>query len=142
MAGTDVECGFGYAYMDLPKAVAQGLISEEEINKHVIRLLKARFDLGEMDDPSIVEWTKIPASVVDSKEHRQLALQMACESMTLLQNNKDILPLSKNLKKIAVVGPNADDDAMLWGNYNGKPSVTTTILQGIVTGKQIGRAHV
>lgn len=131
LAGTDVECGFGYAYMDLPKAVAQGLISEQEINKHVIRLLKARFDLGEMDDPSIVEWTKIPASVVDSKEHRQLALQMACESMTLLQNNKDILPLNKNIKKIAVVGPNADDEAMLWGNYNGKPSVTTTVLQGI-----------
>jgi len=131
MAGTDVECGFGYAYMDLPKAVEKGLISEQEIDKHVIRLLKARFDLGDMDDPSLVEWCNIPASVVDSKEHRQLALQMACESMTLLQNNKDILPLSKNIKRVAVVGPNADDESMLWGNYNGKPSVTTTILQGI-----------
>lgn len=132
MAGTDVECGFGYAYMDLPKAVEKGLISEKEIDKHVIRLLKARFSLGEMDDTALVEWSKIPFSVVDCNTHRQQAYKMAQESMTLLQNKNNILPLNKDIKKVAVIGPNADDETMLWGNYNGKPSRTTTILKGII----------
>ncbi|MBP7359191.1 MAG: glycoside hydrolase family 3 C-terminal domain-containing protein [Prevotella sp.] len=131
MAGTDVECGFGYAYMDLPKAVEKGLISEKEIDEHVLRLLKARFSLGDMDDASIVNWNQIPFSVVDCNEHRQQAYNMAQESMTLLQNRNGILPLNKNIKRIAVIGPNADDEIMLWGNYNGKPTRTTTILLGI-----------
>src|SRR5574344_1606539 len=131
LAGTDVECGFGYTYASIPKAVQKGLLTEEEVNKHVIRLLKARFDLGEMDDSSLVPWTNIPKSVVDCDEHRQLATKMAQESMTLLQNKDNILPLNKNIKKIAVIGPNADNERMMWGNYNGEPSRTTTILAGI-----------
>ncbi|MGA9294815.1 MAG: glycoside hydrolase family 3 C-terminal domain-containing protein, partial [Ignavibacteriaceae bacterium] len=83
------------------------------------------------DDDSIVPWTKIPMSVVNSKEHRKLALDMARESMTLLQNKNNILPLKKSIKKIAVIGPNADDKPMLWGNYNGTPVRTITILDGI-----------
>src|SRR5574344_418254 len=110
LAGTDVECGFGYTYASIPKAVQKGLITEEEVNKHVIRLLKARFDLGEMDDSSLVPWTNIPKSVVDCDEHRQLATKIAQESMTLLQNKDNILPLNKNIKKIAVIGPNADNE--------------------------------
>lgn len=131
LSGTDVECGFGYAYAKLPDAVAKGLISEEEINKHVKRLLIGRFDLGEMDDPSLVPWAKIPASVINSKEHQQLALDMARQTMTLLQNKNHVLPLEKSAHKIAVIGPNADDARMLWGNYNGTPIHTTTILEGI-----------
>ncbi len=131
LAGTDVECGFGYAYIDLPKAVERGLISEKEIDKHVVRLLKARLSLGDMDEASIVKWNNIPFSVVDCNKHREQAYKMAQESMTLLQNKKGILPLNKNIKRVAVIGPNADDEVMLWGNYNGKPSRTTTILQGI-----------
>ena len=131
IAGTDVECGFDYAYKSLPDAVKRGLISEAEIDKHVLRLLEGRFDLGEMDDPSLVEWSKIPYSAMDSKEHRQIALDMARQTIVLLQNNNNILPLKKNAEKIAVIGPNADDAPMMWGNYNGMPNHTVTILDGI-----------
>ncbi len=133
LAGTDVECGYNYAFKKLPEAVAEGLVSEKEINKHVMRLLEGRFDLGEMDSDSLVPWTKIPMSVVNSPEHQKLALEMARESMTLLQNKNNILPLSKKIKKVAVIGPNADDKPMLWGNYNGTPVNTITILDGIKT---------
>lgn len=131
LAGTDVECGFGYAYTELPKAVKQGLISEEEIDKHVLRLLEGRFELGEMDDPSLVSWSKIPASVINCDAHKKLALEMSRQTMTLLQNKNNVLPLSKSAGKIAVIGPNADEKAMLWGNYNGTPNRTVTILDGI-----------
>ena len=81
-----VECGFGYAYAKLPEAVAKGLITEEEIDKHVVRLLEARFELGEMDEHEACEWSKISPSVLSCKEHRQLSLDMALQTMTLLQN--------------------------------------------------------
>lgn len=131
LAGTDVECGFNYVYKSVPEAVRRGLITEAEVDKHVIRILEGRFDLGEMDDPSLVEWSKIPASVMDSKEHRQLALAMARQSLVLLQNNDQILPLKAGKEKIAVIGPNADNTTMMWGNYNGTPNHTVTILDGI-----------
>ena len=131
LSGTDVECGFDYAYKSLPEAVQRGLISETEINKHVIRLLEGRFDLGEMDDPSLVEWSKIPYAAMDSKEHRQIALDMARQTIVLLQNKNNVLPLQKDKEKIAVIGPNADDAPLMWGNYNGMPNHTITILDGI-----------
>jgi len=132
LAGTDVECVWeGYAFANLPDAVAKGLITEEEINKHLMRVLVGRFDLGEMDDDAIVPWTRIPPSIINNEEHRNLALTMARESMTLLQNKNGMLPLNKSIKKIAIVGPNADNQPMLWGNYNGRPIRTTTILNGI-----------
>ena len=131
VAGTDVECGFGYAYKTIPEAVRRGLITEAEVDKHVLRLLEGRFDLGEMDDPKLVEWSKIPASVMDSKAHRQLALDMARQSLVLLQNKGGVLPLKAGGDPIAVIGPNADDGPMMWGNYNGTPNRTVTILDGI-----------
>jgi Beta-glucosidase-related glycosidases len=132
LAGTDVECVWdNYPFKKLPEAVSKGLIKEDEINKHLMRVLIGRFDLGEMDDDAIVPWSKIPMSVVNNEEHRQLALDMARQSMTLLQNNGNVLPLKKSIKKIAVVGPNADDKPMLWGNYNGTPVRTITMLDGI-----------
>lgn len=131
LAGTDVECGYGYAYQKLPEAVNRGLITEEEVNKHVLRLLEGRFELGEMDDPSVVPWSKIPMSVVNSQPHKDLTLNMARQTMTLLQNNGNVLPLNKSICKVAVIGPNADDKPMLWGNYNGTPNETVTILDGI-----------
>jgi len=130
-AGTDVECGFGYTYASIPEAVQRGLMTEAEVDKHVIRLLEGRFDLGEMDDPSLVEWSKIPYTVMDSKAHRQLALDMARQSIVLLQNKDKVLPLKRNKERIAVIGPNADDAPMMWGNYNGVPNHTVTILDGI-----------
>jgi beta-glucosidase len=132
-AGTDVECQWdNHIYKQLPDAVAKGLITEEEINKHLLKVLVGRFDLGEMDDDALVPWSKIPMSVVNNDEHRKLALDMALKSMTLLQNKNNILPLTKS-KKIAVVGPNANDKPMLWGNYNGTPVRTITILDGIIS---------
>ena len=131
IAGTDVECGFDYAYKSIPEAVKRGLLSEAEIDKHVIRLLEGRFDLGEMDDPSLVEWSKIPYSAMSTKASAQISLDMARQSIVLLQNKNNILPLKKNAEKIAVIGPNADDAPMMWGNYNGMPNHTVTILDGI-----------
>ena len=143
IAGTDVECGYGYAYRSIPEAVKRGFITEGEVDKHVIRLLEGRFDLGEMDDPSLVEWSKIPYSAMDSKAHRQIALDMARQTIVLLKNSllpispqgggeqAPVLPLKKNNEKIAVIGPNADNEPMMWGNYNGTPNHTVTILDGI-----------
>ena len=133
IAGTDVECGYGYAYRSIPEAVKRGFITEAEVDKHVIRLLEGRFDLGEMDDPSLVEWSKIPYSAMDSKEHRAIALDMARQTIVLLQNKNNVLPLQKNKEKIAVIGPNANNEPMMWGNYNGTPNHTITILDGIKT---------
>jgi beta-glucosidase len=138
LAGTDVECGWNYTYMHIPEAVAKGLITEKDVDTHVIRLLTERFDLGEMDDPSLVSWSKLPVSLLHNKEHQQLAVQIARETMTLLQNKNNILPLRKSLK-VAVIGPNADRDSVMWGNYCGTPTVTVTVLDGIK--KMIGGRH-
>jgi beta-glucosidase len=132
LAGTDVECAWqSYAFKNLPEAMERGQISENEINTHLMRSLIGRFDLGEMDNDELVPWTRIPVSVINNEEHRKLALDMARESMTLLQNKNNILPLKKSIKKIAVIGPNADNESVLWGNYNGTPVRTITILDGI-----------
>lgn len=141
LAGTDVECGFGYAFSELPEAVKKGLITEEQINKNLMRVLIGRFDLGEMDNDSLVPWSKLTMSVVNSDAHKKLAMQMARESMTLLQNNDNTLPLSESVKKIAVIGPNADDKQLMWGNYNGIPLNTITILEGIKSKIPSERIH-
>src|ERR1700741_1033663 len=127
--GTDLECGD--SYKALVNAVKQGLISEAEIDRAVKRLFEARFRLGMFDPPALVPYAKIPISANDSPEHRQLALEAARESIVLLKNEKNALPLRKDLKSIAVIGPNADDVQVLLGNYNGQPSRATTPLAGI-----------
>ena len=127
LTGTDLGCGSSYA--QLVQAVNDGLIKESDIDVSITRLMTARFELGEMDAPELVEWSKIPYSVVDSKEHRALALKMAQESMVLLKNN-GLLPLSST-KKVVVMGPNANDSVMQWGNYNGTPSRTVTLLEAV-----------
>ena len=133
-AGTDVECVWeGYPYKKLPEAVKLGLVKEEDIDQSVLRVLVGRLELGEMDPDELVPWTKIPASILNNEKHRQLALDMARESMTLLQNKNNLLPLQKSGGRIAVIGPNADDEPMLWGNYNGTPVRTITILDGITS---------
>ena len=125
-AGTDVECGSLYRH--LPEAVKNGWITEKEIDTSLRRLLLARMKLGDFDPDEMVEWTKIPESVVASKEHKQLALQMAREGIVLLKNN-GILPLRRS--PIVVMGPNANDSVMQWGNYSGYPTQTVTALQGL-----------
>ena len=128
IAGTDVECGS--IYKSLPEAVKAGLLSEQQLDTSLRRLLIARFQLGDFDADELVEWTKIPMSVVASKEHKQIALDAARQSIVLLKNN-GILPLQAKTPKVVVMGPNANDSTMMWGNYNGQPTQTTTILQGI-----------
>ncbi len=125
LSGTDLECGSDFR--TLTQAVKDGLIEESRVDVSVKRLLVARFELGEMNETS--PWP-IPYSVLDSKKHKDLAADMARQSIVLLQNKGNILPLGKGLK-VAVMGPNANDSVMQWGNYNGNPSHTVTLLEGV-----------
>lgn len=128
---TDLECGD--TYNNLNKSLASGLITEKDIDASMRRILKGWFELGMLDPKSSVHWNTIPYSVVDSEDHKKQAVKMAQKSIVLMKNEKNILPLSRNIKKIAVVGPNADDGLMQLGNYNGTPSSIVTILDGIKT---------
>jgi beta-glucosidase len=128
-AGCDLNCG--RTYSALVEAVKQGLIEEKTIDRAVERLMRARMQLGMFDPPERVPHARIPFEINDCEEHRKLALQMARESMVLLKNKDGLLPLSKQTKCIAVIGPNADDREMLLGNYNGYPSHYKTLLDGI-----------
>lgn len=129
VSGTDLECGTNY--LALPEAVKAGTVTEEKINNSVERLLEARFELGDFDPDSLVEWTRIPMSIVACKAHKDLALDMAREQMVLLHNKNNTLPLAKDASKIVVMGPNAADSTMMWGIYYGQPTHTVTILEGI-----------
>ena len=131
VSGTDVECGS--VYKNLPEAVRRGDVSEQQINTSVRRLLRGRFLLGDLDPDSLVQWTDIPAAVINCKEHRNLALQMAREQMVLLKNN-GLLPIGKDKAangRLLVMGPNAADSLVMWGIYFGQPAHTVTFLEGI-----------
>ena len=128
IAGTDVECG--ELFHNLPDALAQGKITEEKINQSLLRLLKARFELGDFDSEELVPWKRIGPEVIANDAHHEIALRAARESIVLLQNKNNILPLKRDTK-VAVIGPNANDSVMMWGNYNGFPRHTVTILEGI-----------
>jgi beta-glucosidase len=127
-SGADLECG--NSYPALVEAVKNGTIPEEELDRALRRVLKARFELGEMDPQRKVKWSKIPVDLLACDDHHELSLEMARETMTLLQNNDAVLPLSRDIR-VAVVGPNAADSLVMWGNYNGIPRKTTTVLEGI-----------
>ena len=128
-AGTDLNCGSSYTA--LVDAVRQGLLMEEEIDICVQRLMIARMKLGMFDPPSMVPFSKIPVSIIDGENHKQLALDAAQKSMVLLKNKNNILPLSKNVKNVAVIGPNANNIDVLLGNYNGFPSNPVTPFTAI-----------
>ena len=128
LAGTDVECGS--EYKNLPAAVKRGDIKEADLDRSLRRLLIARFELGDLDPDEMNPWTKIPESVVACDAHKKLALEMARKSIVLLQNKQQVLPLKKN-NKIAVLGANAIDSVMQWGNYSGYATRTVTALEGI-----------
>ena len=123
--GLDVECGS--TFMKIPEAVESGLLDEADLDRNLLRILTQRFKLGEMDGES--PWDDLDPAIVEGPEHRALALDMAHETMVLLHNN-GILPLDPGAK-IAVVGPNADDAEMQWGNYNPVPKSTVTLLQAM-----------
>ncbi|WP_455590817.1 glycoside hydrolase family 3 C-terminal domain-containing protein [Bacteroides sp.] len=128
-AGTDLECG--NSYQAIKEAIAEGRLTEEDLDVSLRRLFLARMKLGlfapEGDNP----YAAIPYSVVDSESHRQDALSMARKSIVLLKNENNTLPLSKQLRKIALVGPAVNDSVSLLGNYNGTPGTLTTLLEGI-----------
>ena len=129
IAGTDVECGS--VYKNIPKALKNGDLTMDAIDKSLKRLLTARIKLGDFDNDKLVEWTKIPHDRLCSDKHNALAYEMAQKSIVLLQNRNNILPLKKEGVNIAVMGPNANDSVMQWGNYSGYPIHTVTILDGI-----------
>ncbi|MDX6746610.1 glycoside hydrolase family 3 C-terminal domain-containing protein [Polaribacter sp. PL03] len=129
-SGTDLNCGSVYD-PNLNEAVLKQLINEEELDVALVRLFSARFKLGMFDDQKNVKWSKIPYEVVASEKHYKLSEQIARESMVLLKNDNNILPLSKNIKSIAVIGPNADSKQALLGNYHGTPHNFITPLKGL-----------
>ncbi|GAB6393901.1 MAG: glucan 1,4-alpha-glucosidase [Bacteroidales bacterium] len=128
-AGTDLNCGDTYRH--LKEAVEQGLLAEAELDVAVTRVVLAMMKLGMFDEPSAVPYTQIPYDVVENKEHQALALDAARKSMVLLRNENSLLPFRKDVKKVAVIGPNADDLEVLLGNYNGYPTRPVTPLAGI-----------
>ena len=128
--GTDLECG--KTMMALTEALEKGMISEADLDEHLRKTLRGRFELGMFDPADMLPWANLGEDVISSEEHDALATQAARESMVLLKNN-GILPLSKSTKTILVVGPNADDAALLNGNYGGTPTEahTHSLLDGI-----------
>jgi beta-glucosidase len=128
-AGTDLTCGT--EYRSLVEAVHSGLIDEKEIDHALESLFVARFQLGMFDPPARVPFSRIPDSEVDSAAHRQVALEAARESIVLLKNADDILPLKPSVRRIAVIGASADDPDAPMGNYNGFSKMLVTPLAGM-----------
>lgn len=128
-AGTDLSCG--PEYRALTFSVQNRLLTREDVDRAVERLFEARFRLGMFDPPARVPWSKLTLADNDTAANRALSLNAAKESIVLLKNDRGTLPLKSTVKTIAVIGPNADAQNVLLGNYNGNPSSYTTILEGI-----------
>ena len=129
--GADLECG--KVMMVLLEGLEKGLIKESELDVHLRKILRGRFELGMFDPADRLPWANLGEDVISSEEHDALATQAARESMVLLYNKDNTLPLSKDIKTLAVIGPNADDAALLNGNYGGTPTAehTHSLLDGI-----------
>ena len=139
--GTDLECG--KVFMTLADGLKKNLIKESDLDQHLRKTLYGRFELGMFDPADRLPWAKITPATISSEKHDALATQAARESMVLLENGimndgatgkmKNVLPLSKDLKTIAVLGPNADDVELLNGNYGGTPTKEHqhSLLEGI-----------
>lgn len=130
MHGTDIECGTS-VYYTLYNGVKSGLIKEEQLDVSLRRLFMIRYRLGMFDPPSMVKYAQTPATVLESPEHKAHALKMSQQSIVLLKNENNTLPLKKTIKKIAVLGPNADNRISVLGNYNGIPSKVVSLLDGL-----------
>jgi beta-glucosidase len=149
-AGTDLECGAGSwspgdpdAFLQLGEAVRQGLVKETDLDRALRRLVRAQMKLGVYDPPERLPWAGYTyAAVVSSAKHQQLALEAARESIVLLKNDKNTLPLRRAGGTIAVIGPNADDAEVLAGNYNGTPVAPVTVLAGIREAAAVGGTKV
>jgi beta-glucosidase len=128
-AGTDLECGVDY--LQLKEAVDRKLLTEGDITTAVKRVFTARFRLGMFDPDEAVPYSHIPFFVNCSDFNNSLSRLAAQKSIVLLKNENNTLPLSKDIRSIAVIGPNADNFEALIGNYNGIPKDPVTILKGI-----------
>jgi len=128
-AGTDLNCGVSYA--QLGEAVKRGIVAERDLDVAVKRLFMARFNLGMFDPEEKVPYAQIPYSANCSDKNNTLAREAAQKSIVLLKNEGNILPLSRDIKTIAVIGPNAGNVEALLGNYNGIPKNPVTVLEGI-----------
>ena len=128
--GTDLECGRTFRH--LGEALEQGLITVEDLDHALVPVLRGRFELGTFDPDEMSPWKDLKPEVISSEKNHQLAVEAAREGMVLLKND-GILPLSKDIKRIAVVGPNADDADLMNGNYGGTPTEEhkNSILDGI-----------
>ncbi len=128
-AGCDLNCGCAYA--ELNNAIEQGLLTEQDIDRSLRRLLETRFKLGMFDPPERVPFAQTSMGVVNCEKHRELARESAAKSIVLLKNRHGTLPLRQNIKRVLVVGPNASNMDVLMGNYHGISGNMTTILEGI-----------
>jgi beta-glucosidase-like glycosyl hydrolase len=128
-AGTDLDCGDFYKH--LPEAYNKGLINDDDLNRAIVRIFAERIELG-MFNRASNPWEQIPLSEINTNAHKELSLVAARESMVLLKNQNQTLPLaSYNIVKIGVIGPNADDANVMRGNYDGNPPYLISALQGI-----------
>jgi beta-glucosidase len=134
--GMDNECAdFGTPsgdadYEPFLRAVQAGYLSVRAVNRAVVRLFTARMRLGLFDPPSMVPYDHLNPDQLNSPAHRRLALRLAEESMVLLKND-GVLPLKRSVRRIALVGPLADQTAVMLGNYSGMPTRVVTVLEGL-----------
>jgi len=128
-AGTDLDCGRAYRHLD--EAYVQGLITEEDLDRALVRLFTARFRLGLFDPAARVPWSRLGAEAIESPAHLALAREAATRAIVLLENRGGVLPLAASVRRLAVVGPMADDLPVLLANYHGIPSHPVKLLDGI-----------
>jgi beta-glucosidase len=128
-AGTDLDCG--HAYAALGAALAGGLVTQAELDRALVRLFTARFRLGLFDPPERLPWSGLAEAAIDTPALRQLARTAAARAVVLLENRGGVLPLAASVRRLAVVGPTADDEEVLLANYHGTPSRAVTLLDGI-----------
>ena len=139
-AGCDLACGNEYPHLN--EAIKSGYLTENDLNISLTRLFEARMKLGMFDPPSMVPYASITPDANNTKENSAFARKVAQESIVLLKNENNLLPLSKKVKKIAVIGPYANDTSVLLGNYNGTPTAPVTILQGILNNAGKGMKNI
>ncbi len=128
--GTDLNCGSVFD-PNLNDAVLKGLVDETKVDLALSRLMEARFKLGMFDPEDIVPWSKMSYDVVCSDKHYKLSEKTARESIVLLKNENQTLPLKKDISSIAVIGPNANSKQVLLGNYHGTPHNSITPVKAI-----------
>jgi beta-glucosidase len=127
--GCDLGCD--HVFNEIPEAISRGLITEADVDKALERSLLMRFKLGMFDPDEMVPYASIKTDVVACPEHRKLAYKTATESVVLLKNKNNILPIKPSAKKIFVTGPTATSIEVLMGNYYGFNNQMVTLLEGI-----------